>query len=643
MTHLLEKETPFVFSKDCIDTFENLKKKLTEAPILVFPDWNLPFELMCDASDFAIGAVLGQRKTKHFQPMHYASKTMTESQFYYTTTKKEMLVVHAQLEDTHELLRKLLEDLQIIKSNKEIKSSVEDLVPIPSESEGISDDTCDVPSCDNSPSLDVLSDHSDILSNFNCTLSDDVSFEDIDYIEASPSDSKLVNLEEVKNDILCEKLLNINLIIAYNLPSSDDLSPVNSFEETSVTFPNPLFDSNDDFISSDDESLSDEDVPEDNYKIYSNPLFEFVDEYISSDVNSVLDEVFENIERKDFYDPNLDEPEFLVTPLFDANKDECFNSGGHVDEINDIENDDYDSEGDIHFLEELLSNDTPPLLENESSNFDHHDDPSFPRPPPEPPDDEILFDFEPDTGVLTAKVVEDVFENYVLMPKVLPSQLTFYPNIDILLLFSFENKDKVFKPSILSYLLVSHRDKITSDFSENPIMMMTMQQVQFNTKFLNALPPKWSKFVTDQGDDPIECINKEMAFLSVVSSRFPPSNNQLKMSSNPISQATIQDGRVAVQQVQGRQTQSFVGTGNQGIATTSMENYAVGQVKVVKCYNYLWEGHMVKQFTQPKRPSSSAWFKEKLMLAEAHESGQILDEEQLAFIVDPRITEVKVA
>nr|GEV81139.1 reverse transcriptase domain-containing protein [Tanacetum cinerariifolium] len=61
MTHLLEKETPFVFSKDCIDAFETLKKKLTEAPILFVPDWNLPFELMCDASDFAIGAVLGQR------------------------------------------------------------------------------------------------------------------------------------------------------------------------------------------------------------------------------------------------------------------------------------------------------------------------------------------------------------------------------------------------------------------------------------------------------------------------------------------------------------------------------------------------------------------------------------------------------
>nr|GFA36871.1 reverse transcriptase domain-containing protein [Tanacetum cinerariifolium] len=62
MTHLLDKETPFVFSKDFIDAFETLKKKLTEASILVVPDWNIPFELMCDASNFTIGAVLGHQK-----------------------------------------------------------------------------------------------------------------------------------------------------------------------------------------------------------------------------------------------------------------------------------------------------------------------------------------------------------------------------------------------------------------------------------------------------------------------------------------------------------------------------------------------------------------------------------------------------
>ncbi|GJV20824.1 reverse transcriptase domain-containing protein [Tanacetum coccineum] len=64
MTHLLEKETPFIFSKECIEAFETLKIKLTQAPILVAPDWDLPFEIMCDASDFAVGAVLGQLSKK---------------------------------------------------------------------------------------------------------------------------------------------------------------------------------------------------------------------------------------------------------------------------------------------------------------------------------------------------------------------------------------------------------------------------------------------------------------------------------------------------------------------------------------------------------------------------------------------------
>ncbi|GKB18853.1 hypothetical protein Tco_0852776 [Tanacetum coccineum] len=86
-------------------------------------------------------------------------------------------------------------------------------------------------------------------------------------------------------------------------------------------------------LPSDDESLSDEDVPKDKVKIYSNPLFEFDDEYISSDVNPLFDEVLENIESKASYDSNLDEQDLLVTPLSDFNKDECFDPGSDVDEI----------------------------------------------------------------------------------------------------------------------------------------------------------------------------------------------------------------------------------------------------------------------------------------------------------------------
>nr|GEV45235.1 reverse transcriptase domain-containing protein [Tanacetum cinerariifolium] len=79
--------------KDCIKAFQTLKKKLTEASILITLNWDLPFEIMCDASDFAIGAVLGQRYEKYFKPIHYASKTMTDAESNYTTTEKEMLAV----------------------------------------------------------------------------------------------------------------------------------------------------------------------------------------------------------------------------------------------------------------------------------------------------------------------------------------------------------------------------------------------------------------------------------------------------------------------------------------------------------------------------------------------------------------------
>ena len=64
LTNLLQKDIPFVFDDDCVEAFEILKKALTSAPIVQPPDWNLPFEIMCDASDYVVGAVLGQRVDK---------------------------------------------------------------------------------------------------------------------------------------------------------------------------------------------------------------------------------------------------------------------------------------------------------------------------------------------------------------------------------------------------------------------------------------------------------------------------------------------------------------------------------------------------------------------------------------------------
>ncbi|GJS23820.1 reverse transcriptase domain-containing protein [Tanacetum coccineum] len=93
MTQLLVKDAPFNFTEECIQAFDTLKRELTHAQIMIKPDWSLPFEIMCDASDYAVRVVLGQRIDKHFNPIHYASKIMNEAQENYTTTEKELLAV----------------------------------------------------------------------------------------------------------------------------------------------------------------------------------------------------------------------------------------------------------------------------------------------------------------------------------------------------------------------------------------------------------------------------------------------------------------------------------------------------------------------------------------------------------------------
>ncbi|GJZ85469.1 reverse transcriptase domain-containing protein [Tanacetum coccineum] len=93
LNQLLMKDVKFDFSDDCKEAFNILKEKLTTAPIIISPHWNVPFELMCDASDFDVGAVLGQRIDGKFKPVYYASKTLYHAQEYYTTTEKELLVV----------------------------------------------------------------------------------------------------------------------------------------------------------------------------------------------------------------------------------------------------------------------------------------------------------------------------------------------------------------------------------------------------------------------------------------------------------------------------------------------------------------------------------------------------------------------
>ncbi|GJR39400.1 hypothetical protein Tco_1215084 [Tanacetum coccineum] len=211
------------------------------------------------------------------------------------------------------------------------------------------------------------------------------------------------------------------------LPSSDDLSPI--FEEKSVTFSNSLFDLND-FTSSNNESLSDEDVLKD-VKIYSNPLFEFDDEYISSDVNPLFDEVLEDIECKDSYDSNLDESTFLVTPLSDYTRMNLDFTPSH----------DFLGSGNKIFDSEIF-------IEVQSWRLLSRDE-------------------------FSISFIRD------------PLSLVF----DTLLSFLSENENKVFNPGILFSSLLSHRGKITYDSSESPMMISGGDIPLLDVPYLHFYPP----------------------------------------------------------------------------------------------------------------------------------------------------------
>ncbi|GJX15636.1 hypothetical protein Tco_0216468 [Tanacetum coccineum] len=340
-----------------------------------------------------------------------------------------------------------------------------------------------------------------------------------------------------------------------NIKSECDVPVCDDFTYVS----NPLFDADNDFSSSDDKSFSDEDVPK---EIYSNPLFDeeiistkidphhfnaesdLIESLLNRDnliisspkFDSLLEEFSGELAHIDLIPPGIYEADFdpgkeirLVERLLYDNSSprppKEFNSENSnaiiepfspspipvedsdflMEEIDlfltlddsmppGIKNDDYDSEGDILFLEELLSNDSPSLHENESFHFDV---PSSPRPPAKPPDDGIYF--EPDTGILSAKVVDDISELYVHVPNVLTTLPTLSPMFDTLLPFSSENDDKVFNHGILasneekSPHLLSHRgfnpSKIISDFSESPMMIYGGNIPILDVPFLHFYPP----------------------------------------------------------------------------------------------------------------------------------------------------------
>ncbi|GJR92636.1 hypothetical protein Tco_0264810 [Tanacetum coccineum] len=197
--------------------------------------------------------------------------------------------------------------------------------------------------------------------------------------------------------------------------------------------------------------LSDEDVPED-VKIYSNPLFEFDDEYISSDVNPLFDEVLENIESEESYISNLDEPVLLVTPLSDANEDECFDPGGVIDEIDAFL--DMDISTDIENVHDQEKLQRMNLLDNDDLMTKGQ---KFSVPGIHEKSFSLTF-------------VKLTFEDRHYFPitfviRIFLPYLTY--SVDSSFLLSFESKDTIFDPGISAF----HFSSLKPVACENPMVI----------------------------------------------------------------------------------------------------------------------------------------------------------------------------
>nr|GEV52177.1 hypothetical protein [Tanacetum cinerariifolium] len=188
------------------------------------------------------------------------------------------------------------------------------------------------------------------------------------------------------------------------------------------------------------------------------------------------------------------------------------------------------------------------------------------------------------------------------------------------------------------YSLVNHH-RVFKDLWERVQLLMQVNQQTHLAEFPQidyglAVP------VFNQGDDPIDAINKMISFLStVVSSRFPTTNNHLRNSSNPRQQATIHDGRVTIQPVQGGQSSFGAGTARTRANISRIGGNNSGQQRVLKCFNCQGEGHMTRQYPKPKRKRDATWFRDIVLLVEAQGTSKVLNAEELEFLADPRVTE----
>nr|GEU48173.1 reverse transcriptase [Tanacetum cinerariifolium] len=692
MTQILVKDTPFNFFEECIQAFDTLKRKLTQAPIIIKPDWSLPFEIMCDASDYAVRVVLGQMIDKHFKPIHYASKTMNEAQENYTTTKKELLTTVFAFEKFHQYL--VLSKTIVFMDHSALRYLFTKQ--------------------DAKPRLIrwIL-----LLQEFNIEIRDkkDEAAQILRQCHSGPSGGhhgiattirkvfeagfywSLIFLDARKLVQACDACQRAGNILARDETPQKYIQVCEIFDVCGIDFMGPFPSSNEnkyvlvaiDYVSKWVEARA---FPINDARNVVNFLkrlfarFGILKALISDRGTHFCNHQIEKAMKR-----------YGVVHRFSTAYHHQMN--GQVEKMNRaikriIEKTIRNNMKDwLYKLDDTLwafrtAFKTPlgttrleystARLVSELAVIENKVMSSSPYSTIVPSDSDIENTFS-STNILnyfstSPESISQVIQAYdvilppqvvIALPAILPPSLvlSLSPMFDSQYLFpSKEISPKDTKTPVELPILVplSSSEGSSSPVRSNYLFDESIFAELDNSLWIISRPlrskpvPKDSNesdafhqqsdfsqpdtglvvSVFQKGDDPIDAINHMMSFLTaVVISRYPPTNNQLRTSSNPHQQATINNGRV-----QGRQNSMTAGMSRQ---YTSGPSRTSGKQRVIVCYNCKGEGHMSKQCTKPKRKRDEAWFKDKLLLVQAQANGQVLHEEELKFLAEPGIAETQ--
>nr|GEV87172.1 hypothetical protein [Tanacetum cinerariifolium] len=627
MTHLLEKETPLVFSKDCIDAFETFRKKLTEAPILVVPDWNLPFELMCDASDFAIDQII--RRCVHGQEAYDILKACHEGptgaiMVPISPLRKDEMpqnVIQAKALPTNDAR-------VVVKFLKSLFAQFETPRAIISDrgTYFYNDKSAKVMSKYGVTHRLAIAYHPQTSGQVEVSNSG-TDIAKITRKEPKPDKNRHENGTRTQEPgFYHQKSNRVNsgqLMWRQSLKFTKITLNVKSFHQKSPKPIPPLVHCNqekaDDYdfwtdsYASDDDEISTKQVSQDIMKEVSlnvdeTKLKKIADEMLRQKCTSGDEHQYHIDQMKNFLKSNIvwesradNRPPMLEKDMYDSWKSimELYmmniQHGRMI--LESVEN------GPLI---------CPSIEENGVTRPKKYSELSATEAIQADCDVKatniILQGLPLEVYALVSnhKVAKELWERIQLL---MQGTSLMKQERECKIYNEFDKFDYKKRETLHEFYLIF--SLVLNDMN---IYNIKLEQFQVNTKFLNTLPPKWSKFVTD-----VKLVRD--------------------LHTKNVDQLHAYLGQHEFHANEGRHTSLAVGTSRTYTLRASGNNSR--KQRIVVCYNCKGEGHMLKQCTKPKRKRDESWFKDKVLLVQAQANSQIIHEEELAFLVDPGIAEAQ--